>query len=62
MRIPRFEVFKDAKGEWRWRLRSGNNKIIATSGEGYKNKADCTAGLDLARNSFDCPLCIIKDE
>ena len=42
-----FEVFKDAKGEFRWRLKATNSKIIADSGEGYKAKADCLAGIKL---------------
>jgi uncharacterized protein YegP (UPF0339 family) len=29
------------KREWRWRLRAANGRIIATSGEGYRNKQDC---------------------
>lgn len=32
------ELFKDRKGEWRWRMVS-KGRIIATSGEGYKRKA-----------------------
>lgn len=36
-----FEVYKDAKGEYRWRLKSANGKVIATPGQGYKEKADC---------------------
>lgn len=39
-----FEMYKDDAGEYRWRLKSGNGKIIATSGEGYKNRGDC-AGI-----------------
>jgi uncharacterized protein YegP (UPF0339 family) len=29
--------------KWRWRLRAANGRIIATSGEGYTNYADCLA-------------------
>lgn len=36
----KFEVFKDRAGEHRWRLLANNGKIIASSGEGYKNKGD----------------------
>lgn len=32
-------VFRDADRDWRWNVRSGNNKIIADSGEGYRNLA-----------------------
>ena len=37
-RRPRFEIYADAAGEWRWRLVAANNRIIADSAEGYKNK------------------------
>jgi hypothetical protein len=45
--MTRFQIFKDTRGEFRWRLRAGNNEIIATSGEGYKAKADCLNGIRL---------------
>jgi uncharacterized protein YegP (UPF0339 family) len=44
-----FEVYKDAKGEFRWRLKSSNGQAIASSGEGYKAKADCLHGIDLIK-------------
>ena len=47
--MAKFQIFKDAKGEFRWRLRAGNNEIIATSGEGYKAKADCQHGIELVK-------------
>jgi uncharacterized protein YegP (UPF0339 family) len=36
-----FEVYPDAKSEFRWRLKDGDGKIAATSGQGYSKKADC---------------------
>ena len=42
------EIYKDDKGEWRWRLKARNNEIVA-QGEGYKNRADCEHALDLIR-------------
>lgn len=41
-----FEVYRDAKREFRWRFWAPNTKIMADSGEGYKNKADCIAGIN----------------
>ena len=35
--MPRFEVYRDKKGEWRYRLRASNGRIIAAS-EGYTRK------------------------
>lgn len=37
----KFEVYKDARGEFRWRLRHQNGNILATASEGYKAKASC---------------------
>lgn len=38
-----FEVFLEDTGlfQWRWKLIAPNGKIIATSGEGYENRAHC---------------------
>lgn len=36
-RADRVHVFKDKAGEWRWRRRATNGRIIATSGDGYVN-------------------------
>jgi uncharacterized protein YegP (UPF0339 family) len=44
-----FEIYKDAKEEFRWRLKAANGRIIGTSGAGYKAKADCQHGIDLIR-------------
>src|SRR6187551_317718 len=35
-----FELYPDAKDEYRWRLKDGDEKLVATSGQGYKAKAD----------------------
>lgn len=40
----KFELFKDRKGEFRWRLIS-SQKVIATSGEGYSKKAGARQGI-----------------
>lgn len=40
------EFYQDANGEWRWRLQSGNGRIVATSaGDGYKNMEDAVNGF-----------------
>lgn len=36
-----FEVYADKSDEFRWRLKDGDDKVVATSGQGYKAKADC---------------------
>jgi uncharacterized protein YegP (UPF0339 family) len=34
-----FEIYPDAKGEYRWRLKE-DDKVVGTSGQGYKEKRD----------------------
>lgn len=40
------EIFKDKAGEFRGRVRGGNNRIIATT-EGYKNRQAAENALRL---------------
>ena len=50
---PKFEVYKDKGGEFRFRLKARNGEIIL-SGEGYKAKASCLNGIDsIRRNAAD---------
>ena len=50
---PKFEVYKDKAGEFRFRLKAKNGEIIAT-GESYKAKASCLNGIDsIRRNAPD---------
>ena len=49
-----FEVYKDRGGEFRWRLRAVNKQVIATSGQGYKEKRDCMNGIEsVKKNAAD---------
>ena len=41
-----FEIYRSRK-QFRWRLKSGNGQIVATSGEGYTTKAACRNGIEL---------------
>ena len=40
-----FEIYKDVAGEFRFRLRAPNGKIVAV-GEGYDTKASCVDGVN----------------
>lgn len=40
----KFEIFKDARGEYRFHLKAANGEIIARS-EGYKTKAAAANGV-----------------
>ena len=41
---PKFEVYTDKAGEFRFRLKARNGEIVAT-GEGYKTKPACLNGI-----------------
>lgn len=40
-----FEVYQDKRGEWRWRRKATNGKLVGASCEGYANRADCEANM-----------------
>ena len=42
---PKFEMYQDKAGEFRFRLKARNGEIIAVS-EGYKAKASCENGIE----------------
>ena len=47
---PKFEVYEDKAGEFRFRLKAGNGEVIATS-EGYKAKASCRNGIESVKKN-----------
>jgi uncharacterized protein len=47
--VTKFQLYKDRKGEYRWRLRARNGEIIADSNEGYSSKASYKHGIDLVK-------------
>jgi len=47
---PKFEVYTDKGGEFRFRLKARNGQIIAVS-EGYKTKASCLNGVESVRKN-----------
>lgn len=47
---PKFEVYKDKAGEFRFRLKARNGEIIASS-EGYTAKASCLNGVESVRKN-----------
>ena len=43
--MAKFEIYKDKKGEFRFRLKAGNGKLILAS-EGYTTKEGCENGIE----------------
>ncbi|MDI9495645.1 MAG: YegP family protein [Bacillota bacterium] len=47
---PKFEIYKDKAGEFRFRLKAKNGAIIAVS-EGYKTMENCKNGVESVRKN-----------
>ena len=47
---PKFEMYVDKAGEYRFRLKATNGQVIAT-GEGYKAKASCLNGIESVKKN-----------
>lgn len=46
----KFEIYKDKRGEFRFRLKASNGQVILAS-EGYKAKASCRNGIESVRKN-----------
>ena len=58
---PKFEVYADKRGEFRFRLKAANGQIIAT-GEGYKAKASCLNGIkSIVKNAPEADI-VVEEE
>ena len=58
---PKFEMYTDKAGEFRFRLKARNGEVIAAS-EGYKAKASCLNGIDsVRRNAPDAAVEKLED-
>lgn len=58
--MAKFEVYKDGRGEFRWRLKSGNGQTIATGGEGYTSKSGALNGIKAVQR--DAPGASVDDQ
>ena len=47
----KFELYTDAKKEFRWRLVASNGQTIATGGEGYTSKESAKAGIESVKKN-----------
>ena len=51
--MGKFEIYKDKRGEFRFRLKAGNGQTILT-GEGYASKSGCENGIaSVKKNASD---------
>lgn len=45
-KADRVDLYRDSEGKWRWRYISSTGRVLADSGQGYRNKADAIRGLE----------------
>ena len=50
LKHPKFEVYQDKAGEYRFRLKARNGEIILAS-EGYKEKKSCLSGIESVKKN-----------
>jgi uncharacterized protein YegP (UPF0339 family) len=56
----KFEVYKDTKGEFRWRLLASNGQSIASGGEGFKTKASIMDSIESVKKN--APIAPIEEK
>ena len=52
-RVLKFETYQDKQKQHRWRLKATNGQVIATSGQGYKDKRDCENAIDVIKKGAE---------
>lgn len=53
---PKFEIYQDKAGEYRFRLKATNGQVIAVS-EGYTTLANCENGVEsVKKNAVDAEI------
>lgn len=58
---PKFEVYKDKAGEFRFRLKATNGQIIAV-GEGYKALAGCLNGIESVKKNAADAVVVVEEK
>ena len=57
---PKFEIYVDKAGEFRFRLKAKNGETILAS-EGYKAKASCKNGIESVKKNADSEVVKAED-
>ena len=57
---PKFEVYTDKKGEYRFRLKATNGQIIAVS-EGYKAISGCLNGIESVKKNAESEIAMQEE-
>jgi len=58
---PKFEIYNDKAGEFRFRLKATNGQIIAVS-EGYKALSGCLNGIESVKKNADSEISVQQEK
>ena len=60
LKHPKYELYKDKAGRFRFRLKAANGETVAVS-EGYKSKASAKNGIaSIGRNAPEAPVVVAE--
>ena len=51
MATPKFQIYSDAAGKFRWRLKDGDGEKVALSGDSFASKADAKVAAQLVKDT-----------
>ena len=49
MAKPKFQIYTDASGKYRWRLKDGEGEKVASSADSYESKSDAKLAAQLVK-------------
>jgi uncharacterized protein YegP (UPF0339 family) len=57
LKNPKYEIYLDKAGQYRFRLKANNGEILIISEEGYSSKSGCKGGIEsIAKNAPDATI------
>lgn len=51
MAKPKFQIYRDAAGKFRWRLKDGDGEKLASSGDSFASKSDAKVAAQLVKET-----------
>ena len=51
MAKPKFQIYTDAAGRFRWRLKDGDGEKVASSGDSFASESDAKRAAQLVKST-----------
>ena len=63
LKNPKYEIYLDKAGEFRFRLNASNGEILVITNAGYKSKAACKNGIEsIGKNALNADIEMEEDD